>query len=204
MTIAVVKYMMGMLMVVVMVRVMVMVMVRVMVIAMVMVRVIVVVIGSQPQCGADGYVQPPQVSPPSQRLCPVVGADLGWLTNSEWEDQWHVDSFKSFIHLSVTLQGSRTVWTKTANTKSCDADEQEVSHVMSAGSFYFTAPTGVKHNMEWPKSDWKDRSICIQFRTQVPCQRFRPNDVRLQLARSVSSVMEKTTLVKGLLSSCGR
>ena len=71
---------MGMLMVVVMARVMVMVMIRVMVIAMVMVRVIVVVIGSQPQCGADGYNHPKsasQVSAFVQLWALTRGADLG-------------------------------------------------------------------------------------------------------------------------------
>merc|ERR1712194_466794 len=113
----------------------------------------------------------------------------------DWEDQWHVDSFKSFIHLSVTLQGSRKLWMKASKTKACNADEKEVCHVMSAGSFYFTAPTAVKHNIEWAESDWKSRSICVQFRTQVPCQRFRPNDLRLQLARGVSSVLSTRRLV---------
>lgn len=89
---------------------------------------------------------------------------------------YHQDGPNSSLHMAISLMGTRTVHTRTAE------DGQE-SHKQTPGDVYIGNPFALTHAVEYPECRWEPHRIfCIQARFLFPSA----------LSKSITAKLNKT------------
>lgn len=77
---------------------------------------------------------------------------------------WHRDAPNSFLHMAVSLHGTRALHSLQHKSSQINASTTQAVDWQKQGDVYVSSPWAVTHGVQYPECTWEDRIIAMQCR----------------------------------------
>eukprot|EP00933_Yihiella_yeosuensis_P041469 TRINITY_DN35867_c0_g1_i1.p1 TRINITY_DN35867_c0_g1~~TRINITY_DN35867_c0_g1_i1.p1 ORF type:complete len:300 (-),score=64.79 TRINITY_DN35867_c0_g1_i1:229-1128(-) len=102
-----------------------------------------------------------------------LSVQIHWGEEVPADQGWHTDAANSFLHLALSLGGSRALHECRRSPKQTVVTAQ--THWQQEGDAYLSSPATFPHSVEYPATEWSNRIVAVQCRLLLQRKELCPN-----------------------------